>query len=179
MDTGGISWLSSTTCVALLLVGCSGHKAHSGVPQGPEAYDQRVLVWLVNHHNDDDRMVDPCAKKETIRRELRDFCITVDQQHRERVERMRAWLKNWYGQDLPRTDNIPLWLGTLNGQEFEREFFKEYKHHHADAIEPISECARQASHPELRELCQRIAPGQRKQLDQLRAWRCEWFNDCK
>lgn len=171
MNISRISLLALTVCVALLQGGCSGHKAHAGIPQGPEAYDQRFLVWLVNHHNDDDRMVDPCAKKETIRRELRDFCITVDQQHRERVERMRTWLKDWYGQDLPTTDNIPLWLGTLNGQAFEREFFKEYEHHHADAVEPINECARQATHPELRELCQRIAPGQRKQLDQLRAWR--------
>ena len=131
--------------------------------------NQRFLVWLVNHHNDDDRMVDPCAKKETIRRELRDFCVTVGQQHRERVEPMRTWLKDWYGQDLPNTDNIPLWLGTLNGQDFEGEFFKEYEHHHADAVEPISECARQATQPDRRELCQRIAPDQRKQLDQLRA----------
>lgn len=179
MNIRRISCFASTACVALLLVGCSSNKVHSGIPQGPEAYDQRFLVWLVNHHNDDDRMVDPCAKKETIRRELRDFCVTVDQQHHERVEQMRTWLKDWYGQDLPTTDNIPLWLGTPNGQDFEREFFKEYEHHHADAVEPISECARQATHPDLRELCQRIAPDQRKQLDQLRAWRCEWFKGCK
>lgn len=179
MNTGRVFFVISTSYVVLLLAGCSSHEVHAGIPPGPEAYDQRFLVWLVNHHNDDDRMVDPCAKKETIRRELRDFCITVDQQHRERVERMRTWLKDWYGQDLPPTDNIPLWLGGLQGQEFEREFFKEYEHQHADALEPISECARKATHPELRELCQRIAPGQRKQLDQLRAWRCEWFKDCR
>lgn len=179
MNTRRISPLASAACVAFLLVGCSSHRAHSAIPQGPEAFDQRFLVWLVNHHNDDDRMVGPCAKNETIRQELRDFCTSVDQQHRDRVERMRTWLKDWYGQDQPRTDNIPLWLGGLQGQEFEREFFKEYEHQHADAVEPISECARQATHPELRELCQRIAPGQRKQVDQLRAWRCEWFKDCK
>ena len=179
MNTRQIYGLAATVCVAVLLVGCSSHRAHSGIPQGLDAYDQRFLVWLVNHHNDDDRMVDPCAKNETIRRELRDFCVTVDQQHRERVEGMRKWLKDWYGEDLPRTDNIPLWLGTLNGPEFEREFFKEYEHHHADAVEPISECARRATHPELRELCQRIGPGQRKQLTQLRAWRCEWFKNCE
>lgn len=179
MNIGRIPLFAATACGALLLVGCSSHNTHSGVPQGPEAYDQRFLVWLVNHHNDDDRMVDPCAKKETIRRELRDFCITVDRQHRGRIERMRTWLKDWYGQELPRTDNIPLWLGTLNGQEFEGEFFKQYERRHAGAVEPISECARQATHPELRELCQRIAPGQQKQLDQLRAWRCEWFKNCE
>ena len=179
MNTCRLSVLVSIASMLLLFAGCSSHRAHSGIPQGPEAYDQRFLVWLVNHHNDDDRMVDPCARNDAIRKELREFCVTVDQQHRERVERMRAWLKGWYGQDLPRTDNIPLWLGGLKGEEFEREFFKEYEHHHADAVEPISECARQATHPELRELCQRIAPGQRKQLEQLRAWRCEWFKDCK
>lgn len=172
------SLLMFTVGIAFSLVGCNRHEVHAAVPGGPEPYDQRFLIWLVNHHNDDDRMVDPCAKKETIRKELREFCITVDEQHRERVERMRAWLKDWYGKDLPRTDNIPLWLGTLNGEQFEREFFKEYGHHHADAVEPVKECARRASHSELRELCQRIAPGQQRQVAQLRTWGCEWFREC-
>ena len=164
---------------ALPLAACHRWQEHVGIPNGPQAYDERFLKWLVNHHSDDDRMVDPCAKNETIRKELRDFCTAVDQQHRERVERMRTWLKDWYGEDLPRTDNIPLWLGGLKGQEFEREFFKEYEHDHADAAQAIKECSGKATHTELRELCQRIAPGQQKQLKQLRQWRCEWFKDCE
>jgi|GEM_PF-3496870 len=178
MNIGRVSLLVFAGCVVLLLVGCHGHEAHAGIPTGPEAYDERFLKWLVNHHNDDDRMVDPCAKNETIRQELRAFCTTVDQQHRERVERMRTWLKDWYGEELPRTDNIPLWLGGLKGLEFEREFFKEYEHSHADAAESIKECSSKATHAELRELCQRIAPGQQKQVKQLRQWRCQWFTDC-
>ncbi len=162
----------------LLLAGCHGHDVHAEIPGGSEPYDQRFLTWLVNHHNDDDRMVGPCAKNDTIRKELRDFCGSVDQQHRERVERMRTWLKDWYGRDLPHTDNIPLWLGGLKGEAFEREFFKEYEHIHADALEPMKECSAKATHAELRALCQRIAPGQQKQVEQLRQWRCEWFKDC-
>lgn len=162
----------------LLLVGCHGHDVHAAIPGGSEPYDQRFLTWLVNHHNDDDRMVEPCAQNDTIRKELRDFCTSVDQQHRERVERMRTWLKDWYGRELPRTDNIPLWLGGLTGAVFEREFFKEYEHHHADALEPIKECSSKATHAELRDLCQKIAPGQEEQLGQLRKLRCEWFKDC-
>lgn len=163
----------------LLLIGCHGHEAHVGIPAGPEAYDERFLKWLVTHHNDDDRMIDPCAKNETIRKELRDFCTSVDQQHRERIERMRTWLKDWYGEELPRTDNIPLWLGGLKGEKFEREFFREYEHDHADAAEPIKECSSNATHVELRELCQRIAPRQAEQSQQLKRWRCEWFKDCE
>jgi hypothetical protein len=62
---------------------------------------------------------------------------------------MRTWLKDWYGEELPRTDNIPLWLGGLKGEEFEREFFKEYEHHHADATEPIKECSSKVTHAEV------------------------------
>jgi uncharacterized protein (DUF305 family) len=133
------------------------------------------LTWLINHHNDDDRMTEPCVAKGDIRKELHDFCATVDQQHRERVDRMKRWLKDWYNQEYPRTATSRC---SLNGQEFEREFLKEYMSHHADAVDPLSECARQATHPELRELCQRVAPRQQVQLQQLKGWRCEWFKEC-
>lgn len=169
---------SSLALLVLLATACGGHRTHANIPSGQEPYDQRFLTWLVNHHNDDDRMVNPCANKQTIRQELRDFCIQVDQQHRERVERMQAWLKEWYGTNLPGTDNMTLWLAGLEGQQFEKEFFKQYEHHHADAVGPIKDCSQKATHPELRELCLRIAPGQEQQVAELRKWRCEWFKEC-
>jgi hypothetical protein len=56
--------------VVLSLVGCRGHGAHSGIPNGTQAYDERFLKWLIKDHNDDDRMIDPCAKNETLRKDL-------------------------------------------------------------------------------------------------------------
>ena len=123
-------------------------------------------------------MLGPCASKTDIRQELHDFCASIDQQHRDRVERMKGWLKDWYGAEYPRTDDIPLWLGSLQEQQFEREFLKEYTGHHADAIDPMAECAKKATHPELRELCQRVAPPQKAQLQQMKQWACVWFKDC-
>jgi len=175
-------WASGCDCCSRVLLSLwqLAGLEHPGaeIPAGPEAFDQRFLTWLINHHSDDDRMTEPCVAKGDIRKELHDFCATVDQQHRERVDRMKRWLKNWYNQEYPRTDDLPLWLGSLNGQEFEREFLKEYMSHHADAGDPLSECARQATNPELRELCQRVAPRQKVQLQQLKGWRCEWFKEC-
>lgn len=162
----------------LFTVGCSQHAQHVGIPAGTAPFDERFLVWLVNHHNDDDRMVGPCAKKDSIHAELRAFCATVDQQHLARIERERNWLKEWYGRDLPQTDNLPLWLGTLEGHQFEDEFFKEYVHQHADALEPLKECNRRATHAELRELCQKIEQGQQKQMTQVQRWQCEWSKKC-
>lgn len=71
----------------------------------------------------------------------------ADQQHNERIERMRRWLKDWYNKDLPRPDRMPLWLGTLKGQEFEREFFKEYLAQVDEGIEQTAKCAAKAVHP--------------------------------
>ena len=164
--------------ITVVCAACRTRTPGSEIPSGPDPFDKRFLIWLINHHNDDDRMVGPCANKTDIREELHQFCVTVDQQHRERVERMKGWLKDWYGEDYPRTDDIPLWLGGLSGPVFEREFLKEYTSHHADAVDPMSECATKASHPELRELCQRVAPRQKLQLQQLKEWRCAWFKDC-
>lgn|SRR5262249_46706677 len=92
------------------------------IPGGSDPFDKRFPMWLVDHHNDNDRIVGPCATKSSIWQELQDFRTTVDQQHRERVERMKSWLQEWYGEEYPRTDNIPLWLGGLEGQPFSRSF---------------------------------------------------------
>ena len=107
------------------MIGCAAHSpAHVDLPSGG-AYDEAFLVWLVHYHEELDRMTGPCARNNTIRQELRNFCTQTDQQHTERIERMRNWLKNWYNDDLPRPDPYPLWLETLKGQDFEREFFKK------------------------------------------------------
>lgn len=168
----------TTLLLIVVIAGCRNRSPEAEIPPGPAPFDQRFLLWLVDHHHDGDRMIEPCAQKSDIRQELHDFCVSVDQQHRERVERMKTWLHDWYGKEYPRTDDIPLWLGTLNGQQFEREFLKQYSSHHADAVEPIADCARKAEHPELRDLCQRVAPRQKEQAHQLKQWACTWFKDC-
>ena len=159
------------------LIGCAHSQAHVDLPSG-EGFDEAFLTWLVHYHEEQDRMTIPCAQNDTIRQELRNFCAQTDQQHADRIERMRTWLKNWYKEDLPRPDTLPLWLASLKGEEFEREFFKEYLNEHDEGIEQTAKCAVKAVHPELRELCARINPLQKKTGAQLRQWRCQWFRDC-
>ena len=179
-DFASITGLSFLMLIGLVILctACRTRTPDAEIPSGPDPFDQRFLTWLVDHHNHDDRMVEPCANKTSIRQELREFCVTVDQQHRERVEQMKVWLKDWYGKEYPRTDDLPLWLGDLEGTEFEREFLKEYIERHVEAVDPLAECAKKATHPELRELCQRIVPRQKAQVQNVKRWRCEWFKDC-
>ena len=168
------------TCLTIALAGCQKHSNHPNpdAPSLSKPYDQRFLDWLVNYHHDGDRMITPCAANQTIRTELRAFCSTVDQQHTQQVEQMKTWLHDWYNADLPSTDPYALWLRTLNGTQFEREFLKEYRRHHAEAIEPMIECTKNATHLELRDLCSRTIPRQREDVQQLKKWSCDWFKEC-
>jgi uncharacterized protein (DUF305 family) len=163
----------------LVLAGCRARSTPADVPTVAPQYDRQFLHWLVNYHHEGDRMIDPCSVNQTIRKELRDFCATVDQQHKERVERMTNWLQDWYSEELPSTDPYPLWLGTLKGQEFEKEFLKKYSAHHAETIKPMIECSQKATHAELRALCARVGPRQQQDVQELRKWRCDWFKECK
>lgn len=160
------------------LFGCAHRARYVDLPGSGGAYDEAFLTWLVGYHQDQDRMIAPCAQNDTIRQELRNFCMQTDQQHNERIDRMRRWLKDWYKRELPRPDPYPLWLGSLKGEEFEREFFKEYLAQHDEGIKQTAKCASKAVHSELRELCGRINPLQKKTGEQLKTWRCQWFKDC-
>ena len=178
---GSVNKISMLLLVIALagLSGCAHSPRHVNLPSSRNTYDEALLIWLVNYHQEQDRMTGPCAHKDGIRHELRTFCAQSDQQHAERVERLRRWLSDWSGKELPRADPYPLWLASLKGQDFEREFFKEYLEDHDEGIEQTGKCASMATHVELREFCGRINPAQKKTDKQLRAWRCDWFKDCK
>jgi uncharacterized protein (DUF305 family) len=161
-----------------LLSGCTHSAQHVDLPGSGTAYEKQFLTWFVRYHQDRDRFIQPCAQKSGIREELRTFCAQADRQHTERIERMRTWLSTWYQTELPQPEPYPLWVSGLQGTEFEREFLKEYLEHHDEGIEQTAKCAAKAVHPELRDLCARINPGQKKTGEQLKRWRCEWFKDC-
>lgn len=165
--------------VGLLLAGCASRNEPRPVPNPDSSqYDREFLRWLVVYHEDQDRKLQPCAAKRSIRKELRDFCIQADQQHEERVGRLREWLKSWYGEERPKGDPFPLWLATLEGERFEREFLKAYPERHAEGIEETRTCSARATHQELRELCARINTAQQKTADRLRRWKCSWYQEC-
>jgi uncharacterized protein (DUF305 family) len=58
---------------------------------------------------------------------------------------------------------------------FDRAFIDMMVPHHESAV-AMAEVARQrAEHPEIRQLADEIIAAQRKEIDQLRAWRKQWF----
>ena len=60
---------------------------------------------------------------------------------------------------------------------YDRQFLDEMIPHHAMAITMVQMMISQSNHPELRDLGQRIITGQQQQIDQMEAWRQQWYPD--
>jgi len=60
---------------------------------------------------------------------------------------------------------------------YDRQFLDEMIPHHAMAIAMVQIMISQSDHPELRDLGGRIITGQQQQIDQMEAWRQQWYPD--
>jgi len=58
---------------------------------------------------------------------------------------------------------------------YDLRFLDEMIVHHEMAIGMVQMMISQSNHPELRDLGQRIVTGQQQQIDQMRAWRQQWY----
>ena len=60
---------------------------------------------------------------------------------------------------------------------YDLRFIDEMVMHHQGAIMSSEMMIGDSEHPELRDLAQRIQEEQQRQIDQMRAWRAEWYPD--
>ena len=68
--------------------------------------------------------------------------------------------------------------GSFNEDEpFDRQFIDRMIPHHAMAITSAQHMISDSPRPELRELADDIVGSQSEQIDQMRAWRGEWYGD--
>ena len=63
------------------------------------------------------------------------------------------------------------------GEPFDRRFIDSMIPHHAMAIRSAQHMISDSERPELRELADDIVQSQSEQIDQMRAWREEWYGD--
>jgi uncharacterized protein (DUF305 family) len=68
--------------------------------------------------------------------------------------------------------------GSFNEDEpFDRQFIDRMIPHHAMAITSAQHMISDSSRPELRQLADDIVESQSEQIEQMRAWRGEWYGD--
>jgi uncharacterized protein (DUF305 family) len=100
------------------------------------------------------------------------------------IEKMRAWLQNWYGITYepvmkPGDEKMMERLASLSGAEFEIAFMDMMIKHHEKAIKEGRHCLDKAYHAELRELCDSIIRTQSAEIAQMQTWLCQWYGECR
>ena len=184
---------------ALLLAACgnggaiAGHQAggagHGSMPTttagaaGAAEYDQTFIDAMVPHHQAAIDMA-KIAQQQAEHPELKQLADAIVADQDGEIARMRGWRKAWYGSDtIPTSGMAGHQMGGLDvdlqqlerAQPFDRAFIDAMIPHHQSAIDMAKEAQARATHPEIKQLAAEIIAAQQREIDQMKAWRAEWY----
>lgn len=86
-------------------------------------------------------------------------------------------LANEEGRCAPSTSDSPFMGMADPNAPYDLRFIDEMVMHHRGAIMSAEMMIADSEHPELRDLARRIQEDQQRQIDQMLAWRAEWYPD--
>jgi len=140
--------------------------------------ERAFLVDMVGHHS---MAVDMAkmAKEKATHQELKDLADDIIRAQTTEIERMRRWLKDWYGRevgehDMGHDEDMEM-LEQASGPEFEIRFMAMMSVHHMQAIERSWAVRRYALHGKVRRLTRDIIRAQRREIGQLQEWLVAWY----
>ncbi len=180
--------LATLLTIALLLAACGaegGHGGGHGSGSGSSAntpYEQGFIDAMVPHHQAAIDMA-KVAQNKAEHPELKRLADAIVADQDREIGQMKAWRKAWYGSDA-----IPTGLGghqmagmdvdlkqLEKAQPFDRAFIDAMIPHHQSAIDMAKEARTKATHPEIKQLADEIIAAQQREIDQMRAWRAQWY----
>lgn len=143
-----------------------------------DAFDRAFLEKMVEHHFVAVKMAEACGRG-GVRAELRDMAARMRTDQSAEIERMQAWLREWYDVDtkpeVPAQDRAMLDdLESLSDAELEMEFLTMMVKHHGSAIEDATAAIAKAEQEELKSFCRDLVEKQRGESDQMQAWLKAW-----
>lgn len=177
---------------AALLSAC-GTSGMSGLNQGPTAvatgmpgmgggeYDQRFIDSMVPHHQAAIDMA-KVAQEKGEHPEIKQLANDIAASQGKEIDQMKAWRKAWYG-----SDTIAAGMGgQMAGMDtdlkqlaaaspFDKAFIDAMLPHHQSAIAMATEAQAQAMHAEIKQLAKDIVTAQQREIDQMKAWRAQWY----
>jgi len=166
---------------AMLLAVACGTRAQPAVP-----YDLQFIDAMVAHHQ---AAIDMSLPVDTnaMRPELKDFARKVVEDQSREIELMKGWRRQWYP-GKPQVPTIAVMPGmrtsmegmesgqmkALKGAEYDRMYVDMMIPHHEGAVALAREALARATHPEVKELAQRIIDAQKGEIGMMNRWKEEW-----
>jgi uncharacterized protein (DUF305 family) len=190
-------------------MGGTGTLGNAGVKDGISQMgmmgyaDQRFIIMMIPHHDGAIAMAD-LALSRAKRSEIRALAKRIKASQTSENAQMRAWYRQWYGQDVPVWKPGAGWgwqggmgemMGTGMGigasgmgmhggtnltalstsKDFDRAFLEQMIPHHQMGVMMASMAQINSQHPELRELQQAMVRVQSEEIAQMQQWYRQWY----
>ena len=155
--------------------------AGMGTP-GNVPYDRNFIDGMVPHHQAAVEMA-KVAQTKAEHAELKSLANAIIAAQDGEITQMMNWRKAWYGSDQiapgmggHQMGGMDTDLNALaNAQPFDRAFIDAMLPHHESAVMMAKEAQTKAEHQELKDLAGRIVASQQREIDQMKAWRAQWY----
>src|SRR3989344_173379 len=156
---------------------------------GNTSIDRHFIEQMIPHHNDAIMMAE-LALTRAKRPEIKNLASAIIQAQTKENNQMRAWYKDWYGQDVPTTNTSMMGHGNMHGgmmsgdsdfgnletsTDFDRDFIREMIPHHQMAVMMASMLIGSTERPEMKKLGQDIIKAQTQEIEQMRGWYSQWY----
>ncbi len=163
------------------------------------AFDQAFIDMMVPHHQSATEMA-KLAQERAEHEELRTLAGEIIAAQDAEITQMRDWRQEWFGSpETPPMDAMPLLPGmemegmgmdmgdgatmdmTTDIEElrdadpFDLAFLDAMIPHHESAIEAGQIALEESENSEIRSLAEEIISSQQAEIDQMTAWRSEWY----
>lgn len=177
MDHGAMGGGAMGTAAGAATPGMPGHGGMGDAP-----YDQNFIDGMVPHHEAATAMA-RVAQTKAGHAELKTLADAIVADQDGEIAQMKAWRKAWYGSDQIAPGNGGHQMGGMdtdlttlaNANPFDRAFIDAMFPHHESAIAMAREAQTKAEHQEIKDLAGRIVAAQQKEIDQMKAWRAQWY----
>jgi uncharacterized protein (DUF305 family) len=180
--------------VAALVVGITSTFAHN--PNGKvdpmnaaleplkgAEFEQSFLDQMILHHRSAIEM-SKMVSDHTKRPELRQLAEKISTSQQAEIDKMTAWLKDWYkaspkpianeAADKEMKMHMPM-MTDKKDADFDKAFLQMMPQHHHMGVEMAEQAEKKATHPELKELAAKIAKEQQEEIKQMKSWAQSWF----
>ncbi len=180
--------------------GAPGPSTPAGASQAAaSAFDQAFIDMMVPHHQSATEMA-KLAQERAEHEELRTLAGEIIAAQEAETTQMREWRQEWFGSpETPPMDAMPLLPGmemedmgmdmgdgatmdmTMDIEElrdadpFDLVFLDAMIPHHESAIEAGQIALEESENSEIRSLAEEIISSQQAEIDQMTAWRSEWY----
>jgi len=167
-------------------------------PTAP-AFDQAFIDMMVPHHQSATEMA-KLAQERAEHEELGTLAGEIITAQESEIEQMKRWRTEWFGSaDTPPMEAMPVLPGVempgmpdhgmdtttmdmtadieilRDADPFDLAFLDAMMVHHQSAIDAANIALGETERPEIRSLAEDIVASQQAELEQMEAWRTEWY----